>query len=90
MNESEARALNRAAQFLPPATDEEKPAVRIGGALVYVGVDVDYDGAPILMVGVDTEDTVSNSGAAADGELRARFYLNTKWVSSVFTTNVGA
>jgi len=73
MNESEARALNRAAEFLPQTTDDEKPAIRIGDALVFVYVTVADNGRPILAVTVDTEDVSDDSGVAASSEVLVGF-----------------
>lgn len=57
MNESEATALNRAAQFFPLTDDDnELPAVRIGGALVFIYVEADESGEPMLTVSIDTEE----------------------------------
>lgn len=43
--------ITRTAEFLPQTTDDERPAVRIAGALVFVYVD----SAGALRVTVDTE-----------------------------------
>lgn len=43
MNANQARAYNLAAEFLPADPDDadSQPAIRIGGALVFVYVDTD-------------------------------------------------
>lgn len=49
-------AVNRAATFLPQTTEDEKPALRVGDALVFAYITEDDGGNLILRVTVDLDD----------------------------------
>lgn len=78
----EADAVNRGATFLPRTTEDELPAVRIGGMLVVVYVREDGT----LCVTVDTEgaDRGESPRMFADGTPIVEICLN----SGVVFTNV--
>jgi hypothetical protein len=51
-----ADELNRAAEFLPQTTEDERPAVRIAGILVFAYID--SAGALRVTVGTETADEI--------------------------------
>lgn len=67
MNESEATALNRAAQFEPQITDDELPVVHIGDALVFIYAEADENGRARLCISVNTESVTPGSPLTVDG-----------------------
>lgn len=75
MDQQQADALNRAAQFHPRTTDDELPAIEVGGALVLVYVKPSPSGRPVLVITLDTE-TVAPDMLAADGVFYHRHDVN--------------
>jgi hypothetical protein len=65
----EAEWVNRSAQFLPQRTDDDRPAIRIGGALVLAYFDDDGE----LTVNIVTEDVEQFGGPEA---VRIRVAVN--------------
>ena len=75
MNKDQAQAINRAAEFLPQQTDDQRPAIRVGGALVFGYVKVSDAGRPVLVVTVDTTDA-GNSAIATDNMIAVEVNVN--------------
>lgn len=67
--------LNMDAEFLPQTTDDERPAIRIGDALVFV-----YYQEGVLRVTVDTEDEMRPTG------LKVNVNSATVWEGYIPTT----
>lgn len=67
MDQQQADALNRAADFMPAIRiGDALPAIRIGDALVFVYVKPSPSGRPVLRVTVDMDDVTSASAIAED------------------------
>lgn len=72
MDQRQADAINRAAQFHPMGTNDEHPGFIIGGARVFAYYTTTPSGRPELVIGLDTAGRTVDPAVLAGGRLYHR------------------